>query len=956
MRLRGTAILGFAGMIMFLAGCTPSADQGTTTAKSKEDLIPFEKYTLDNGLEVILHEDKSDPIVAVAIQYHVGSNREVKGRTGFAHLFEHMLFQESKNVAKDQFFKNIQGAGGTLNGGTWKDGTVYYEVVPNNALEMVLWMESDRMGYLLSTVNQASFANQQDVVQNEKRQRVDNQPYGHTNYVIDSNLYPENHPYNWQVIGSFEDLKSATLQDIHDFFYKWYGPNNATLVIAGDYDKAQTKAWVEKYFGDLKAFSNEPDPKPMPVSLAETKKVYHEDNFAKSPELNMVFPSIHQFQKDAYALDALADLLADGKKAPLYKILVEEKELAPSVGAFQNSGEVAGSFRIRIRTFPDKNLTAVEQSILEAFERFERDGFSEGDLERIKIKAETDFYNGLSSVLSKSFQLAQYNEYAGSPEFVTTELKNIQSVTSEDVMRVYETYIKGKNYVLTSFVPKGQAELVADGSVLFPVVEEDFSKQDDSVEVSETPDIEVTEAPSSFDRSVKPSFGPDPVLSSPTVWHADMSNGMNLLGIEQRELPLVEFMIVLKGGMLLDDINKIGVANLVSDMMMEGTANKTPIELEEAIDQLGANIRMVTGDESISLWVNTLKSKFPETLALVEEILLEPRWDEKEFARVKRETIENIQRSEAQPNRVATNVFNKLVYGPKHHLAYSTLGSKSSVESITLEDLKTYYSANFSPKVAHIAVVGDIGKQEAEEAFQSLAGKWQGAEVSFPELPATPAVDNTRLYFVDMPKAKQSVIRIGYLAVPYNHEDYYKAVVMNYRLGGSFNSILNMILREEKGYTYGARSFFSGTSKPGPFVASSSVQSNATYPSVEIFRDEINKYREGISETELEFTRNALVKSNARAFETLGALRTMLSRIANYDLSDDYIKQQEKVALEMTLEEHKVLAQKYLPREMIYLVVGDAETQMAPLEKLGLGKPIQLDKDGNLITGSEQGM
>ena len=314
--------------------------------------IDYEKYQLDNGLTIILHEDKSDPIVGIAIQYHVGSNREIPGRTGFAHLFEHMLFQESQHVGQDQFFKIIQNAGGTLNGGTSKDGTVYYEVIPKNALETALWLESDRMGWLLSTVTQAAFENQQEVVQNEKRQRVDNRPYGHSNYVMIKNMYPEDHPYNWTTIGELEDLQNATLTDVREFYEQWYGPNNATMVIAGDINKREVKSLVEKYFGEIKPGPDNGDPEPQLVKLSKTKKVYHEDNFARSPRLTMNFASVDQRHFDAPALELLGQLLGDGKKSPLYKVIVEEKKLAPSVYARSGTQEVAGTFDVVLTGFP----------------------------------------------------------------------------------------------------------------------------------------------------------------------------------------------------------------------------------------------------------------------------------------------------------------------------------------------------------------------------------------------------------------------------------------------------------------------------------------------------------------------------------------------------------------------------------------------------------------------------
>ena len=933
----GVTVLAFAGLF---AGDKPALK------------IDYEKYKLKNGLQVILHADKSDPLVAVAVFYHVGSNREEKGRTGFAHLFEHMLFQESQHVGQDQFFKKVQGAGGTLNGTTSFDRTVYFETVPKNALEMSLWLEADRMGYLLPAVTPEAFVNQQDVVQNEKRQGVDNAPYGHTGYVINKLIYPEGHPYNWQVIGSLEDLANATVEDVTKFFKKWYGPNNATLVIAGDYDAAQTKKWVEKYFGELQSPAPVPDPKPLLVTLDKTKRAFHEDNFARSPELSMVFPTVQRFSKDAYALALLADLFADGKRAPLYKVIVEEKKLAPAASAFQNSLEMAGTFFIRVRAFPDKSLTEVEKAVLEALARFEKDGFTDKDLARTKARTETNFYNGISSVLNKALQLATYNEFAGSPDFITQDIQSSLNVTKEDIWRVYRQYLKNTNYVLTSFVPKGKVNLVAENSERFPVVEESIAKagagKTAGASAKSTPREKL---PSSFDRSIEPPAGAAPAITLPKVWTHTLKNGLRLYGIEHNELPLVQFALTLNGGHYLDDPDKVGVANLMTDIMMEGTKNKTPIELEEAIDDLGASINMLTTDEAIIIQANTLSAKLENTYGLFEEILLQPRWDEKEFARIKQETIETINRRSVDPAGIAENVHRRLLYGPGHIFSSSTLGTPASVEKIALADLQSFYERNYSPAVSHIAVAGNITKEQAIKLFAALEQKWPAKEVKFTAYPAPPAAEKARLYFVDVPGAKQSQIRVGYLALPYTHPDYYATTVMNYKLGGSFNGILNLILREQKGYTYGARSTFIGTQYAGPFVASAGVRSNATLESAQIFKDEIAKYREGVSEVDLAFTKSALSQSNALRFETLGALRGMLDQIATHNLPFDYIKQQEKTILEMTKERHKALAQQYLdPDKLVYLIVGDAATQLEGLKQLGLGDPILLDKDGKPIT------
>ena len=688
----------------------------------------------------------------------------------------------------------------------------------------------------------------------------------------------------------------------------------------------------------------------MPVTLTETRRAYREDNFARSPELTMVFPTVEDYHDDAYALNMLGRLLSVGKKAPLYKLIVEEQRLAPSVSAYNSSREIAGEFRVRIRAFPGNSLSDVEAAIEASFDMFEEEGFTEADLNRIKAQTETRFYNGISSVFNKSLQLASYNEFAGSPGFIEEDIANSLAVTVDDVWRVYNEYIKDKHFVLTSFVPRGATDLIASGSEFFEIEEESIDQAGAELGAGETSFPPVDPIPSSFDRSVEPEKGPSPAITLPDVWTHTFDNGLRLFGVEDTELPLVQFSLTLKGGLLLDDINKVGVANLMTDIMMEGTQNKTPLELEEAIDELGANISMYTGQEAIVIRANGLKSKVNEIYALVEEILLEPRWDETEFARIKDETIETINRRKVNPASIASSVFNKLVFGEDHIFAHSTLGTVETVQDITIDDLRAFYEANYSPSVAHISIVGDITQAEAVELFDGMGTEWEAKEVDFPEY-ADPALpDRSRLYFVDMPDARQSQIYVGHLGIDRSNPEYYAATVMNHRLGGSFNSVLNLILREEKGYTYGARSRLGGGTLPGLFLASSAVQANATRESAEIFRDEIARYREGIAEEDLTFVQNALIQSNARRFETLGAVQGMLDAIANFDLPMDYVLQEQAVVQNMTLDEHRRLSQEYIhPDNMIYVIVGDGASQLRGLRGLGLGNPIELDADGNRV-------
>ena len=932
---------------IFFTSCGETSGE-SATEESASLSVDYEKYELENGLDVILHKDSSDPIVSLAIQYGVGSNREKTGRTGFAHLFEHMLFQESENVGQDQFFKTIQDAGGTLNGGTWKDGTIYYETVPNNALETILWLESDRMGFLINTVTASAFENQQEVVQNEKRQRVDNNPYGHTNWVLDKNIYPEGHPYNWQVIGELVDLQSATVDDVREFYDRFYGPNNATLVLAGDFDTEEAKAMVEKYFGEIKKRQDVPKLKPQPVTIAETKRLFHEDNFAQAPQLHMVWPTLEQYTDDAYALDFLAQILASGKKAPLYKVLVEDKKLTSRTTAYNRSQEIAGEFHIIVTGNTGVDLDEVEAGINEGMTLFETEGVTERDVERIKAGLETDFYNGISSVQGKAFQLASYNVFAGSPDFIEEDIENIKKVTKEDVMRVYNTYIKGKPFIMTSFVPKGQLDLITENSTKAPIVEEEI-KENVTTEVVEVT-AEVEKTPSLIDRSVAPTTADSPALSIPASWTTTLSNGMKVFGIEQNEVPTVNFSLVIDGGHLLDDVAKNGVANLMSDIMMEGTANKTPAELEEEIELLGASINMYTTRESIVIRGNTLVRNFDKTLDLVEEILLEPRWDEAEFARIKTATVNGIKRSDANPNAVAGRVYSRVLYGDDHIFAYPTSGTVESVEAITIDDVKNYYNNYISPSVSKFHVVGKINQEKTLASLNDLDTKWAAKEVSIPEFPVANNRDKSSLLFVDIPNAKQSVINIGNIGLARTDKDFYSAEVMNYSLGGAFNGVVNMILREEKGYTYGARTGFSGSKIPGTFTASSSVRTNTTGESVQIFKDEIAKYKNGISDDDLEFTKNALIKSNARRFETQFALLGMLQERSAYDLPANYIEGEEATVRAMTLEEHKALANKYLNEDkMAYLVVGDAATQFAQFEKMGFDEVKMLDKEGNEV-------
>ena len=943
MRLFSVRLLGFICFALFLS---PSCTDPVSTGSEQTDFsVDFEKFTLDNGLEVVFHVDRSDPVTAVAQTFHVGSAREKAGRTGFAHLFEHLLFLESENLGKGGLDKMSSRVGGSgANGSTSRDRTNYFQTVPNDALEKMLWAEADKLGYFINTVTDQVLAKEKQVVKNEKRQGVDNAPYGHTNYVIGKNLYPQDHPYNWQVIGSLEDLQNATLEDVKEFYRKWYVPNNATLVVAGDFDVKQAKTWVEKYFSEIPRGDAISDMETRPAELDATANLFYEDNFARVPELRITWPSVEMYHPDAYPLEVLAELLSVGKKAPFYQEIVADKQLASNVRMFSNNSELAGEFSIRIRAYEDTDLDAVAEAIDEAFAKFDQEGFKEADLNRIKAGMETRFYNGLSSVLGKAFQLAQYNIFAGDPGFIKEDINNILAVTKEDVLRVYKQYIKNQKFVATSFVPRGQAKLAMNGAQLAAVAEEQIIQgAEDEFILPKVSDYKKTA--SSFDRTVEPPYGTAPQAKTPEVWQDELANGLKVYGIKNAELPIVQFNLEIEGGLLLDDPNKVGVANLLATLMTKGTKSKTPEALEEAINELGASINLRAGNQSIIVSGNTLSRNYPATMKLVEEILLEPRWDVKEFELAKQSTLSQVIQQQGNPNNIATLQYNRLIYGEDHIFSKNILGDENTIPAIKLEDLQAYYETNFSPGISKLHIVGNIDQSTVMESLAGINTKWTNKEVTIPEYALPADVEQSQVYFYNVPNAKQSVIRFGYLALAENDPDFYPASVMNYILGGGgFASQLTQQLREGKGYTYGIGSSFRGSDMPGPFTISSGVRSNITYEAAALVKEILEKYPEEFSEQDLAVTKSFLLKSSARTFETLGAKLNMLQNISTYGWDANYNQQREQIVKDMTIDQIQQLARKYIdPNKMIYMVVGDADTQLERLKGLGFGDPILLN-------------
>lgn len=900
--------------------------------------IDYETFKLDNGLTVIFHVDRSDPVVSVNLTAHVGSAREKEGRTGFAHLFEHLLFLESENLGKgglDKLSARIGGSG--ANGSTSRDRTNYLQTVPSDALEKMLWAEADKLGWFINTVTDPVLAKEKQVVKNEKRQGVDNAPYGHTQYVIDKALYPAGHPYSWQVIGSLEDLDRATLDDVKEFFRRWYVPNNVTLVVAGDFDTQQARQWVHRYFDEIKRGPEIPRQEKQPGVVKQTLRFYHEDNFARLPELTYVWPTVEEYHPDSYALEVLSTYLTEGKKAPFYRVLVENHKLSSNVQAYSYNSELAGQFYLEVRAFAGKDLDEVAAAIGEAFSLFEKEGITEKDLSRIKAGQERRFYNSLSSVLGKGATLAQYSIFAGDPGYVEKDIQNMLAVTTADVKRVYEKYIKGKNYVATSFVPKGSPQLALEGSVIADVVEEKIVEgAEETFDASAQATYEKT--PSVIDRSREPDYGKAPDVKVPQVWEHALGKGTKVYGIQNDEVPLVQMNIRIEGGQLLED--KPGVASLTARMLMMGTKNKTPEQLEEAIQQLGSQVNVAPSKEAVVVTVSTLARNYEATLELVKEILLEPRWDEKELELLKNAVVSQIRQQEASPGSIAANRFAELLYGKAHIYARNLLGDVASVNALTMDDLKGFYGKALAPSVARIHVVGALDKGRVTAPLQKLVAAWPAKTVKIPAFTPPAVKASSKVWFYDIPDAKQSVLKIGNLALKATDKDFYPATVANYILGGGgFASRLTQELREAKGYTYGINSGFNGSGYTGTFEISSGVRSNVTLESLQSILAILRNYGPDFTEQDLETTKGFLIKSQARAFETAFAKLSMLENISRYGWKPTYVKDREQIVKNMTTGEIRRLATQYLnPDKMIWMVAGDANTQLSRLKELGLGE------------------
>jgi zinc protease len=911
------------------------------TKKGDEIVIPYEKYVLPNGLKILIHVDKSDPIVHVDVTYHVGSAREELGRSGFAHFFEHMMFQGSDNVGDEQHFKIISEAGGTLNGTTNLDRTNYFETLPSNQLETALWLESDRMGFLLNAVTQQKFEIQRATVKNERGQNYDNRPYGLVNEKTYEALYPFGHPYSWPTIGYLKDLDRVTVEDLKRFFLRWYGPNNAVLTVSGDVEPEQVLTLANKYFGSIPRGPEVKAMPKMPTKLTEDRYISYEDNI-RFPMLQFTYPSVEGGHPDELPLDLLSEIIGGDNNSILYQAFVKT-DIALQARAYNPAAELAGSFVINVLPYPGKTLAEMEKLIREAVATFETRGVKDDDIAKFKNSREASLIEGLESVAGKASKLAFNETFYGNPNFIKEEISRLNALKKEDVIRVYNQYIKGKFAVVLSVVPKGQSAIIAKIDNITPKKSSDT----EGVEGAEYKNLTYNKAKDNFDRSKQPAPGPNPVVKLPTYYQEKFPNGTKVIGTVDNDLPIVSMLISFPAGHVVESLDQSGIANLLSDMLNESSQKYSTEEITNELGKLGSSIDFGTDDENITVNVFSLKKNLDATLKLLEERLFRPRFDTTEFATAKSQNLAAISNNATRATAIAGNVYGKLLYG-QHIFSTPVIGTKESVQNITNEDVKAFYKKHIVPSKAQIVIVGQVEQAEILGKLGFLK-TWTGTAPENAVLPAFPAIDKTKIYFVNKEKAPQSEIRIGYMSLPYDADgEFYRAGIMNYQLGGNFNSRINLTLREKKGYTYGARTGFNGTKFPGPYTASAGVKAEKTDSSLMDFFNEMATYRAGgITPEELSFTKSSLGQRDALKYETPFQKASFLSRILTFNLDKDFISRQNTILQGITKNDIDGLAKRYLPLEkMIVVVVGDKNQNLEPVKKLGY-EVVELDIDGN---------
>ena len=923
-------------------GAVAAGAQDAGAADPSAQQIPFEKFVLENGLTVILHPDRSDPLVHVDVRYHVGSNREELGRSGFAHLFEHMMFQGSANVGDDEHFKFVSEAGGSANGELTDDWTNYYQTVPSNYLERMLWLEADRMGFLLPAITQEKFESQRDAVKNERRQRFDNVPYG----VIDERMaeatYPAGHPYSWHRIGYIDDLDAAQLDDVRKFFERWYGPNNAVLTIGGNFDRAQTLAWVEKYFGSIPRGSTV-EPLTLPtVTLRSDRYISMEDKVER-PLLRMDFPmDVVAYGVDEAPLDVLSVLFANRPASPLYKALVETG-LAEAVGASCTCRELSCVFSIEVLFSPEMKISfsEAEKLVRRELAVLSEQPPAQSDIDAVVTQIVTGKYFALGTVHEKVDQLSLYEMFAGQPGFFGQDIARYKNVTRKTVTGVLDNHILGNAAVIMRVVGEGRQDLVTpqdNWTFTRPAVSRQNAQDGGGGAVA-------SQVVDGFDRSVVP--GPsDPLpFSTPQVSRFLTQNSVPVFLSQDSEAPITTVELIFDVGSKDDPARQFGMSALLTAMLEQSIK-----EVSAELDRLGSSISIESGSSLTAVRVYALSNNAAETFALVEKAILRASFDPEEFTRVKARTISSAAASLKDPSYIASTLFNRIVFGKDNAFAYPGGGLPETLENIGLNDLKNFYAESFTASRLKILAVSSLDDAEFGRAIVPLEQLAIGASPEFIARPL-PEITGPVIYLIDRPGAPQSQIRVGSASMLYDHDGpFFRAKLGNHMIGSDFNSRLNTRLREERGFTYRVNSSFVGTREFGRFRINTGVRTDATVAALKDIIEIIGKIEaDGITAEELKRSKDYFAKGRALQYESPAQKIYLLYLMAIMGLDETFLEEETLALQSANLASiNRELADHLAIDKQVIVIVGDKRQIFDDLLGLDL-TVIELDERGNPV-------
>ncbi|HEY9362955.1 MAG TPA: pitrilysin family protein [Chitinophagaceae bacterium] len=903
--------------VMLLTGISMLVQAQEQSVKYPTIDIPYKKFKLDNGLILIVHEDHKAPIVAVNVWYHVGSKNEKPGKTGFAHLFEHLMFNGSENYNTD-YFKVMERIGATdLNGTTNEDRTNYFQNVPVSALDQVLFLESDRMGHLVGAIDSSKLNEQRGVVQNEKRQG-ENQPYAIAYDLFNKNTYPAGHPYSWTVIGSMEDLNAASLEDVKDWFKTYYGPNNAVIVVAGDIDANTALEKVKKYFGDIPPGPPIAKQQEWIAKMKGTHRQVVQDRVPQS-KLWLLWNVPEWGTQQLTYLDLLSDILTSGKSSRLYKRLVYDEQLASDVAAYIDSKEIGGQFAITADAKPGVSLDKIESVINEELQKLMKEGVTKEEMNRIKTQYFANYVKGMERIGGfggKSDILAQNEVYGGSPDYYKTVHKWIKDATGKDLQEAANNWLSDGMYALqVQPYPELKADVVG------------------------------------VDRKSLPPLGPPPTVKFPEVQEFTLSNGLKVMLAQRTGVPVINLRMLIDAGYAADQFGKPGLTTLAMNMLKEGTKTRSSLEISDQLANQGATISTYANLDNSVIGMNALKTNFSKSLDLYADILLNPVFPEKDFDRLKKEQLLTIKQEQVQPIAMGLRILPKILYGEGH--AYSNpftgTGTEKSVGSITKEDLNKYHQTWFAPNHSTLLVVGDIGLQELKTQLESELSGWKKKDIPSKNISNVPPSQNKKVYIIDKPGAQQSILFAAELAPTGQSSDWVNMDMMNRIIGGEFTSRINMNLREDKHWSYGSGSVLFDAKGQGMFLGYGIVQTDKSSESAAELKKELEAYVSNNQATAEEFEKvqNNAVLQLPGGWETNSAVLSALEEQVKYNRGKNYWPEYAGKIRNMTVKDIQAAATKVIkPGEMTWIIVGDRSKIEQKIRDLKLGEVHIIDSEG----------